>query len=654
MCGIVGLLYRDPARPCDAALLHGMAARIAHRGPDDAGVFVDGNIGIGMRRLSIIDLAGGHQPMFNEDEQIGIVFNGEIFNYQDIRRELEPFGHVFRTRSDTEVLLHGYETWGDTLPGRLNGMFAFALLDRRRRRVLLGRDHIGVKPLYLYEDGEKIAWASEIKALLALPGVRPELDPLALADFLSFGYVPAPRTMFRGIRKVPPATIVSIDEHGCAAHRYWDLQFPEDDAGTIESWCEQVRWLVDDAVRRQLMSDVPLGAFLSGGVDSSSIVATMSRLGVGRISTYSIGFTGADAFHSELEDAAYTARLFGTDHHEIVVEPRASELLEPLVRHLDEPMTDTSFIVTWLVSRLARETVKVILSGVGGDEIFAGYRRYLGPRLQQWYGVVPRTVHRRLVWPLVRQLPSDRGSAWKSGVRYARGFLEHADQSDADRYQHYVGVYGGEQIDRLLSEPFAGMIGPYRPGQVADAYAAAPARDALNRMLYADLKTALVDSLLLFTDKMTMAVSLEGRVPLLDYRLVELAAKIPPRFRLRGLSGLKHVFKRAMSDRLPDVILNRRKRGFGTPMSRWFRGDLRPLLHDLLSPDRVKARGYFNPGAVAQLIDDHQTERADCSEHLVALLTFEMWHQAYLDHQPSEAWQERDRPGELVVKVGSR
>jgi asparagine synthase (glutamine-hydrolysing) len=651
MCGIVGLRYRDPARPCDAAVLHRMSARIAHRGPDDDGVFVDGNTGIAMRRLSIIDLVGGHQPMFNEDEQIGVVFNGEIFNYPEIRRELERFGHVFRTRSDTEVLLHGYETWGDELPGRLNGMFAFSLLDRRRRRVLLARDHIGVKPLYLYEDSEQIAWASEIKALLALPGVRPELDPLALRDFLSFGYVPAPRTLFQRIRKVPPATVVTIDEDGCTSQKYWDLQFVEDDSGTVESWCEQLRWLVDDAVRRQLMSDVPLGAFLSGGVDSSSIVATMSRLGVARISTYSIGFSGADAFHSELADAAYTARLFGTDHHEIVVEPRASELLEPLVRQLDEPMTDTSFIVTWLVSRLARETVKVILSGVGGDEIFAGYRRYLGPRLQHWYGKVPRPIHERVVWPIVRQLPSDRGSAWKSGVRYARGFLEHADQSDAVRYQSYVGVYGGDLIDGLLSEPFAEVTGGYRARQVAETYAAAPARDPLNRMLYADLNTALVDSLLLFTDKMTMAVSLEGRVPLLDYRLVELAARIPPRFRLRGLSGLKHVFKRAMSDRLPGAILNRRKRGFGTPISRWFRGDLRPLLHDLLSPDRVRARGYFDPGAVSQLLEDHQAERADRSEHLVALLTFEMWHRAYLDQPASDARQDSHVPGAPVLEM---
>lgn len=632
MCGIVGLYHRDDQSPVPVETIGAMCRTIVHRGPDDEGTYCSGNIGLGMRRLAIIDLAGGRQPIFNEDETIAVVFNGEIYNYPELKQQLTGAGHVFRTHSDTEVLVHGYEEWGDDLPRHLNGMFAFSIWDSRRRRVFLARDHIGVKPLYIYEDANQITWASEIKALLVVPGVKAAVDPLALVDFLSLGYVPAPRTMFRGISKVPPAGTMVIEQGHARSGSFWDLEFTEEKR-SAEAWCEEVRALVDDAVRRQLMSDVPLGAFLSGGVDSSAIVATMRRLGVDRVSTYAIGFGGEDAFHSELTDAAATARLFETEHHEIVVEPNVADLFFPLIRHLDEPVTDTSFVVTYLVSKLARESVKVILSGVGGDEIFAGYRRYLGPRLQRLYGVVPRAMHQRVLLPMVKMLPVDRGSSWKSKVRYMRGFLEHADQPEAERYQSYVGIFGGDIGSALLSEEFSREVKDHRAERVAQVYRTARCNDPLNRMLYTDLKTSLVDSLLAFTDKMTMAVSLEARVPLLDYRLVELAARIPANLKLRGMKGMKHIFKMAMRDRLPVSVMNRKKRGFGTPVSRWFRGPLRPLLADLLSSEKISARGYFRPEAVAQLVDDHLEQRADRSEHLLALLTFEIWHQTFVEGQ---------------------
>jgi len=634
MCGIVGIYCREPDAQVPAGTIEAMCGTIVHRGPDDQGTICAQNVGMGMRRLSIIDLSGGHQPIFNEDGSVAVVFNGEIYNYPELKRELASAGHTFRTHSDTEVLVHGYEEWGDDLPARLNGMFAFSIWDSRRKRVLLARDHIGVKPLYLYEDSGRIAWASEVKALLALPGVRAEPDPAAIIDLISLGYVPAPRTMFSGIRKVAPATVIAIEDGRARASTYWDLEFHEE-RRTFEDWCHELRELIDDAIRRQLMSDVPLGAFLSGGVDSSTIVATMRRLGVDRVSTYSIGFGGQDAFHSELSDAAWTARHFKTDHHEIVVEPDVSKLFVPLIRYLDEPVTDTSFVVTYLVSKLARESVKVILSGVGGDEIFAGYRRYLGPRLQKLYGVVPRAMHRKVLLPMVKMLPVDRGSAWKSKVRYMRGFLEHADRPEADRYQSYVGIFGDEARHSLLSADFERQTREHRSEQVAEAYRGARSGDPLNRMLYADLKTSLVDSLLAFTDKMTMAVSLEARVPLLDYRLIELAARIPPRLKLSGFKGMKHVFKRAMGDRLPAEVIDRKKRGFGTPVSRWFRGDLRPLLSEHLSAERVRARGYFRPEAVELLIDDHLAQRADRSEHLLALLALELWQQVFVEGKAS-------------------
>lgn len=630
MCGITGLYYKDSQRPADLGVVRAMCDTIVHRGPDDQGQFVDGNVGIGMRRLAIIDLSGGHQPMFNDDESIGIVFNGEIFNCVELRRELESHGHRFRSHSDTEVLVRGYEQWGDELPQRLNGMFAFSILDRKRRRVLIARDQIGIKPLYLYEDGNQIAWASEIKALLKVPGVTAELDRAALFDFLQFGYVPAPRTMFAGIRKLEPATCLSIENGQVKTWKYWELDYGSEHHSEAE-WCERLRELLEDAVRLQLMSDVPLGAFLSGGLDSSSIVATMHQLGVNNISTYAIGFGGEDAFHNELSKAAIVAKKFNTDHHEIVVEPNVTELMYPLIEHLDEPITDTSFLVTYLVSQLARETVTVILSGVGGDEIFAGYRRYLGPRLQNIYQLVPGPIRRGMVMPLLNRVPVDRGSAVKSMLRYARGFASQAELSPPQRYQGYISVYNNGQRHAVLSPELAALEADHRSAQVADYYAAAHADDPLNRMMYADLKTSLVDSLLTFTDKMSMAVSLEARVPLLDYRLVELAAKIPPSMKLRGLRGMKHIFKESMRDRLPDNIITQKKQGFGTPISRWFRSSLQPLLQDVLSPERIKQRGYFDANTVAQLMDDHMQQRADHSEHILALLTFEIWHQVYLD-----------------------
>ena len=636
MCGIVGLYYKDHARVVSEALIKGMCDRIVHRGPDDEGRLVDGCFGMGMRRLSIIDLEGGHQPIFNEDRTVATVFNGEIFNYPELKRELEGLGHTFSTRSDTEVLVHGYESWGAALPGKLNGMFAFSVWDSRARRILIARDHVGIKPLYIFEDDNVLAWASEVKALLELPFVNRALDERALVDYLTFGYVPAPSTLFSGITKLPAATSMIVENGKTCRKVYWDVAF-EAEERPFSQWCEELRALLDDAVERQLVSDVPLGAFLSGGIDSTAIVTSMHHLGTADISTYAIGFGAEDSFHDETKKARLVARAIGSHHHEILVEPDVTELIDPLVYHLDEPVTDTSFIVSYLVSKLARESVTVILSGVGGDEIFGGYRRYLWPQVRDYYSLLPGPVDRHLVRPLVERLPVDRGSSSKSLFRYLRGFLAHADRPDAERYQGYVRVFGHDQLGSLLNRDLLNGTRLESSEQVATWYRQANADNPLARMLYADLKTALVDSLLAFTDKMSMAVSLEARVPLLDYRLIELAARMRSDIKIKGLCELKYVFKTALTDRFPPSLLKQKKQGFGTPISRWFRTSLREYLQDMLSPERIRARGLVDEKETWRMIDDHMSERADHSEHIMALLTLESWHRTFIDAGPPGA-----------------
>ncbi len=610
--------------------MRAMCARIVHRGPDDEGIFTDDNLGMGMRRLAVIDLEGGHQPIFNEDGSISTVFNGEIFNYPELKQELQGQGHHFRTHSDTESLVHGYEQWGDALPSHLNGMFAFSIWDSRARRLLIARDHVGIKPLYLFEDEHVLAWASEIKALFALPFIKPELDQQALIDYFTFGYVPAPRTMFKGIEKLPPATYLVAKGRQVSRHGYWDVAFHPEER-PFEDWCEELRTTFDDAVGRQLASDVPLGAFLSGGIDSTAIVTSMRELGTKDISTYAIGFGAEDAFHNETDKAAMVAKAVGTNHHEILVEPDVTQLIEPLIYHLDEPVTDTSFLVSYLVSKLAKESVTVILSGVGGDEVFGGYRRYLWPEIQKYYSLLPNFVDRSMVRPLVSRMPVDRGSPLKAFARYLRGYLAHADLPDAERYQGYVRIFTDGQLQNLLSSDMRPVHAASPANQVADWYRAADAKAPLDHMLYADQKTSLVDSLLSFTDKMTMAVSLEARVPFLDTRLIELAARMPPDLKMKGLRDGKRVLKGAMAERFPKGLLKQRKQGFGTPISRWFRGGLREYLHDMLSPERLRARGLVDPKVAWNLIDDHMAERADHSEHILALLTLEVWQGVFFD-----------------------
>jgi len=626
MCGIFGILHLDGS-PAQRSTLEAMARLSVHRGPDDQGLHLDGACGIGMRRLSIIDLAGGHQPLSNADGSLTLVCNGEIYNFRELRRDLERLGHRFATGSDSEVLLHGYAQWGDEVVQRLNGMYGFALWDARRRRLLLGRDRLGVKPLYVYRDSRRIAFASEAKALLAQPGVRAEIEPAALSSYLNLGYVAAPLTMFKGISKLPPATLLQAEGKRAEQRRYWSIPDTTEEGVSEREWIERVRTRLDQAVRLQMVSDVPIGAFLSGGVDSSAVVGLMARHSDRPIKTYSIGFEGAAAeqLYNELPYARRVAELFGTEHNEILVRPDTAALLPRLIWHMDEPVSDSAFITTYLVSEFARREVTVILSGVGGDELFGGYRRYLGEHYQAYFGRLPAWM-RRSAAAAGRRLPSDRHSPLLNLSRLAKGFLESAELPFEERYRAYVEVFPRADVAKLS------RAAAHAPDRIGEAFGNAGAEDPLNRMLAVDAQTQLPDDLLLLTDKMSMAASLECRVPLLDHELVELAARMPQSVKIRG-GRLKHAMKEAVSDLLPPDILKRGKRGFGTPMGAWLKKDLAPLMQELLSDASIEARGLLDPAPVRELMAHHDANRVDGTDRLLALMNLEIWARLYLDQR---------------------
>ncbi|WP_079433462.1 asparagine synthase (glutamine-hydrolyzing) [Zoogloea sp. LCSB751] len=638
MCGIHGL-YRFDGQRVEPAMLSAMGDRTVHRGPDDEGQHIDGPCGIAMRRLSIIDLAGGHQPISNADDSLWLVCNGEIYNFRELRDELQELGFRFKTGSDSEVVLHAYDAFGDEFVHRLNGMFDFALWDGRRKRLLIGRDRIGVKPLYVLQDGQRLAFATEAKALLALPGVSVELDRAQLASYLHLGYAAAPGSMFKGVRKLPPATLLAIENNQVKEWRYWRLPTAIERSVSEAEWIERIKARLEESVRMQMVSDVPIGAFLSGGVDSSAVVGFMARHSEQPIRTYAIGFEGgvAENLYNELPYARQVSQLFGTEHHEIVVKPDVVSLLPRLLWHMDEPVADTAFITTYLVSEFARRDVKVILSGVGGDELFGGYRRYLGGHYAERFHRLPGFV-RSVARSVANRLPSDRHSGLLNTLRLAKGFIASADMDADDRYRSYLQVLARDVVNGMLLDPLAGA-----PDPLAGAFAGAGRNDDLNRMFAVDAETQLPDDLLLLTDKMSMAVSLECRVPLLDHELVELAASIPGSLKVKG-GRLKHLMKESLSSLLPGDILDRKKRGFGTPMGAWLKRDLAPVLRQLLSKESVARRGLFRHDAIAALMADHEANRADGTDGLLSLMNLEIWSRIYLDQR---------EPGDVAAELKS-
>jgi len=633
MCGIYGILNLKQDSTPGAALLARMGKAVGHRGPDDEGVYLGRGVALGMRRLSIIDLAGGHQPISNEDGSVWVVCNGEIYNFQELRAGLIAQGHVFRTKSDTEVLVHLYEQEGLSFLKRLRGMFGMALWDAQRDRLVLARDRIGKKPLYLWRSPHCLIFGSEAKSILEAPEVPRRLNRAALPQYLALGYVPAPQTTFEGIDKILPGHVLVAEKGNVREEEYWDARFDQIESRSKNEWIEMVREKLVESVRVRLVSDVPLGAFLSGGIDSSAVVAAMARLTDRPVKTYSIGFEGDDSFYNELPYAKMIAETYGTDHHEILVRPDVSELLPKLIWHLDEPMADSALITTYLVSRLARESVTVILSGVGGDELFGGYRRYLGENLRRYYSKLPGVVRRNWLPGALARLPQDRHSAWKNNIRYAAAFVKGADWDPVARYESFVGVFSPAMRDQLLNGGNGRAIlnhdAPH--SEILQRYFSRCANaDGLNQLIYVDMKSSLPDDLLLLTDKMTMAASIECRAPFMDSELIELTSRMPSDLKVCGLT-MKYLLKKVVKPWLPPSILNRKKRGFGAPVGSWLRKDLHFLVQETLSESQIRKRGIFDPAAVREIISDHQAQRSDYTDHLLALINLELWTRIFLD-----------------------
>ena len=632
MCGIAGIVSEDPRERL--ARVKGMLASLDHRGPDEEGVADRPGASIGARRLAILDVLAGHQPMADESGEILAVQNGEIYNFRALRDELLARGHRFATDNDTEILPHAYEEFGDELVSRLRGMFALAIWDGRRRQLLLARDRMGKKPLVYARTEHGFAFASEIQALLTLRIDR-NVDDQGIRDYLTYGYVGAPRTAFRAIRKVRPGQILVLSEHSVEERPYWRLSFEPKRGLDERDAITALDAALADAVTTRLISDVPLGAFLSGGLDSSTVVAYMARASAKPVSTFSIGFTDAD--FSELRYARIVAERFGTDHHEFVVEPSAAEVLPMLVRHLGEPFADSSIIPTYYVAKMARKHVTVALNGDGGDELFAGYDRYRGAVLARRLELAPAPL-RRLVSALSKRMPD---GALPRTVRRARRFLTTLDLDSQARYLRWIGYFVTDDIagSRLhatgLDEDWMGpATSEARPG------------DELERLLAVDMRTYLPGDLLVKMDIASMAASVETRSPFLDQELIELVTHLPSEFKLRGRS--KYLLRRLMRGSLPDEILDRGKMGFGAPVGRWIRGPMREMVSDCLldGPDR----GFVDQGAVRRVVTDHLEGRSDQTVRVWALLMLELWARHVLD-APASA--ERADRAQSTVSVAA-
>jgi len=603
MCGIAGIFHaQQPGRPVDAALLRRMTDSLAHRGPDDSGLHVGPGIGLGHRRLSIIDLAGGHQPIYNEDETVAVVFNGEIYNFVDLIPELQALGHRFRTRSDTEVIVHAWEEWGEACVTRFRGMFAFAVWDAPRRTLFLARDRLGIKPLFHAHlaDGTLI-FGSELKALLCHPELGRRIDPRGVEDFFAFGYVPEPRTILDGVAKLPPAHTLTVTPEGARLACYWQLRFEDDRALDEGEAMEELVARLREAVRIRLISEVPLGAFLSGGVDSSAVVALMAGLSNQPVTTCSISF--GDPAYNEAAFARQVAQRYATDHHEHRVEPDAFGLVDRLAGLYDEPFADSSALPTYHVCELARRYVTVALSGDGGDENLAGYRRYRWDRDEnRLRAILPQGVRGPLFGLLGGLYPK---ADWAPKVLRAKATFQSLARTSLEGYAHSVGILADDLRRRLFTPGLHAQLQGYRAvDSFRQHFDAAPTNDPLSRIQYLDLKTYLVGDILTKVDRASMAHALEVRVPILDHQVVEWLATVPSRLKLNGREG-KYIFKKALEPLVPHDVLYRPKMGFTVPIEKWFRNELRSEVEATLLGDRLAASGFFARPFVARVVREH-------------------------------------------------
>ena len=622
MCGICGIADFDGRSPVSRDLVSRMNDTLSHRGPDDAGVYVAPNVGLGHRRLSIIDVAGGHQPISNEDGSVWVLLNGEIYNYSELRQRLLSRGHRFSTHSDTEAIVHLYEDLGESCFSELRGMFAIALWDARERKLVLARDRVGKKPLFWGKAGNRFFFGSELKALLAPRELPRAMDPEAVCDYFSLGYIPAPKTVYKSIRKVLPGHYLVISAKGVQDSRYWDISFANVENKTEEQWCELIRHDLCEATRIRLMSEVPLGAFLSGGVDSSSIVAMMSHASKQAVTTCSIGFEEEE--FNESDYARQIARQFGTNHHEEIVRPSAVEVFDKLAWHFDEPFADSSAIPTYYVSAMARRHVTVALGGDGGDENFAGYRRYYFDRYEnRLRGAVPSAVRKTVFGPLGKHYPA---LAWAPRVFRAKATFQSLSRSPLEGYFNSISIFRPDEKLRLLTHDFRQSLKGYDTISVLrDYYDRADTQDPLSRIQYVDIKTYLTDDILTKVDRASMAVSLEVRAPLLDHKLMERAASIPASFKLRNTNG-KYILKKALEPLLPNDILYRKKQGFAIPLKTWFRRELKEIAHaELFSYDD----GILDRAYLEKIWNQHQKNQFDRSAYLWSVLMFRKWQHTF-------------------------
>jgi asparagine synthase (glutamine-hydrolysing) len=635
VCGIAGQFHFAPAKSVDAGLIEKMARILNHRGPDDQGIYVDRNIGLGHVRLSIIDLSpAGHQPMKIENcvhlahnQPLWIVFNGEIYNFREIREELIRKGHRFHSKTDTEVILHLYEEEGIDCLKRLDGMFAFAIWDPSKERLFLARDRVGKKPLiYSVKEGS-ITFSSELKALLLNPDFSKEINPISIHHYLTYQYIPSPHTIFSGIKKLPPGHYLLCEKGKIKIDRYWNLNFREKRNISLPDAIHEFKDIFERSVRNRLVSDVPLGAFLSGGVDSSGVVATMARLTSQPVKTFSIGFE--EIAFDELRYAREIAGRFKTDHHEWIVKPDVMAILPKLVWHYSEPYADASAIPLFYLSEKARKFVKVVLTGDGGDESFAGYERYLAEKVSRIFNFVPASIRNRVIRPFLDAWPQK--NVPRGRMRAMKRILRSYHPDFRREHIQYLEFFDEAQKEELYTDQFSKLTGGIDSfGVVEDFFEKVTGLLPLDQTLYVDSMSYLPDDLMVKTDIATMSVGLEARSPFLDHRLMEFAAALPPSFKMRGFQ-LKYFLKQAFQNDIPPKLLHRRKMGFGIPLEKWFRGELTDLAKDTLLSERSARRGYFKPAVLKRIYDDHQGGIADHSFRIWALVMLEQWHRMYLD-----------------------
>jgi len=637
MCGIAGWINLRQSDSNDGAepVLHSMCERIVHRGPNSEGLWIDDTVALGMRRLSIIDLVTGDQPVFSCDKSVIVMMNGELYNYREVRAELEKNGHKFTTKSDTEILPHLYEEYGDGLLEHVNGMYAFSLWDARAKKLIIARDRFGEKPLYYGVFDNKLIWASELKAIIAHPSVKPELDLNALRHYVSFDYVPAPMSIFKGIHKLPAAHVLTLENGEVRTRRYWDISFVKPTVSDRRSRSEtaglteeagNLRDLLSDAVRMRLVSDVPLGILLSGGIDSSTIAAFATQHATERVKTFSIGFE-EDSF-DESKYARKVAKHLNTEHYEDKLSATtAGDLISEIGKWLDEPMSDGSLIPTVLLSQFVRKHVTVALGGDGGDELFAGYPMYYAHTVAAKYKSVPAFLRSGLIEPIINALPVSTNNM--SFDYKAKRFVRAAKFDDVERHHSWFGSFSIDQHAQLFSKDVLSQTDADIYREVRELVGKSDAKNVIEQMQYADINYYLAEDILTKVDRAAMSVSLETRAPFLDPRVGQFAASIPVEYKLKGKSG-KVILKEAMKDLLPHDILHRPKKGFGIPIAEWLKGRLNPLMHEMLDSKKLKEQGLFDAKYIERLISEHESGKASHHKELWTLLVFQLWVDGFL------------------------